>query len=139
KGLADGTIENEEKNWELLAYSYQQLNRDFKAIDTLKRATKVFPNSGQLEYLVAQNYYGMDKFDDALPHLQASIRKGGGNKPHQTYLFMAFIAYEVKKFDLALDAAERAVKTPEGKAEGERMKQAILDIMREREAKLQKQ
>lgn len=139
KGLKEGTIDNEEKNWELLAYSYQQLNRDFKAIDTLKQATKVFPKSGQLEYLIAQNYYTMDKNEEALPHLQASIAKGGGNKPHQTYLFLAFIAYELKKFDVALDAAERAIKTPEGKAEGERMKQAILDIMREREAKLQKQ
>lgn len=139
KGLNEGTIENEEKNWELLAYSYQQLNRDFKAIDTLKRATKVFPKSGQLEYLIAQNYYTMEKNEEALPHLLASVQKGGGNKPHQTYLFLAFIAYELKKFDIALDAAERAIKTPEGKAEGERMKQAIQDIIREREAKLQKQ
>lgn len=138
KGLRNGSIDNEEKNWELLAYSYQQLNRDFKAIDTLKEATKVFPKSGQLEYLIAQNYYGMEKFEEALPHLRASVEKGGGNKPHQTYLFLAFIAYELKKFDVALDAAERAIRVPEGKAEGERMKQAIQDILREREAKLQK-
>lgn len=138
KGLRDGSIDNEEKNWELLAYSYQQLNRDFKAIDTLKEATKVFPKSGQLEYLIAQNYYGMEKFGDALPHLQSAVAKGGGNKPHQTYLFLAFIAYELKRFDVALDAAERASALPEGKAEGERMKQAIQDILREREAKLQK-
>jgi len=139
KGLAEGLIENEEKNWELLAYSYQQLNRDFKAIDTLKRATKVFPKSGQLEYLIAQAYYQLEKNEEALPHLQASIAKGGGNQPHRVYLFLAFIAYELKKFDVALDAAERAIKTPEGKAEGERMKQAIQDILREREEKLKKQ
>jgi tetratricopeptide (TPR) repeat protein len=139
KGLAEGLIENEEKNWELLAYSYQQLNRDFKAIDTLKRATKVFPKSGQLEYLIAQAYYQLEKNDEALPHLQAAIAKGGGTQPHRVYLFLAFIAYELKKFDVALDAAERAIKTPEGKAEGERMKQAIQDILREREEKLKKQ
>lgn len=138
KGLTDGSIENEEKNWELLAYSYQQLNRDFKAIDTLKRATKVFPESGQLEYLIAQNYYQLEKLPEALPHLQASVRKGGGAKPHTTYLFLAYIAYELKKFELALEAAEKAIAIPEGQAEGERMKQAIEDIMREREAKLQK-
>jgi tetratricopeptide (TPR) repeat protein len=138
KGLTDGTIEGEEKNWELLAFSYQQMNRDFKAIDALKRATKIFPKSGQLEYLIAQNYYSMEKNEEALPHLQAAVAKGGGNKPHQTYLFLAFIAYELKKFDVALDAAERAIKTPEGKAEGERMKQAIQDIIKEREAKAQR-
>jgi len=138
KGLTDGTIENEEKNWELLAYSYQQLNRDLKAIDTLKRATEKFPESGQLEYLIAQNYYGLDKAEAALPHLQAAVRKGGGAKPHTTYLFLAFIAYELKKFDIALEASEQAITIPEGKAEGERMKQAILDLLKEREAKMQK-
>lgn len=138
KGLENGSIENEEKNWELLAYSYQQLNRDFKAIDTLKRATKVFPESGQLEYLIAQNYYQLEKLGDALPHLQASIRKGGGAKPHTTYLFLAFVAYELKKYELAMEAAEKAIEFPEGRAEGERMKQAIEDIVKERESKLQK-
>lgn len=139
KGLHNGSIDNEEKNWELLAYSYQQLNRDFKAIDTLKEATKVFPKSnGQLEYLIAQNYYTMEKLEDALPFLQASVKKGGGNKPHSTYLFLAFIAYELKKFDIALDAANRAIATPEGKAEGQRMKQAIEDLIKEREAKAAK-
>ncbi|WP_415910419.1 tetratricopeptide repeat protein [Oleiharenicola sp. Vm1] len=139
KGLHNGSIENEEKNWELLAYSYQQLNRDFKAIDTLKEATKVFPKSnGQLEYLIAQNYYTMEKLDEALPYLQASVKKGGGNKPHSTYLFLAFIAYELKKFDIALDGANRAIATPEGKAEGQRMKQAIEDLIKEREAKAAK-
>jgi len=139
KGLHNGAIENEQKNWELLAYSYQQLNRDFKAIDTLKEASKVFPHAnGQLEYLIAQNYYAMEKLDEALPFLQASVKKGGGNKPHSTYLFLAFIAYELKKFDIALDAAERAIATPEGKAEGTRMKQAIQDLIKEREAKAAK-
>ncbi|MBX3736224.1 MAG: hypothetical protein KF715_06015 [Candidatus Didemnitutus sp.] len=139
KGLHSGTIENDQKNWELLAYSYQQMNRDFKAIDTLKEAAKVFPKAnGQLEYLIAQNYYAMEKLDEALPFLQSSVKKGGGNKPHSTYLFLAFIAYELKKFDIALDAAERAIATPEGKAEGTRMKQAIQDLIKEREAKAAK-
>lgn len=137
-GLKNGGIENEEKNWELLAYSYQQLNRDFKAIDVLKQATKHFPESGQLEFLISQNYYNMEKFSEALPHLQAAVRKGGGNAPHRTYLFLAFIAYELKKFEVALEAAELAIDTEEGKAEGQRMKQAIEDLIREREAKVKK-
>lgn len=136
KGLQNGTIENAEKNWELLAYSYQQLNRDFKAIDVLKQATNHFPKSGQLEYLISQNYYNLEKFDSALPHLEAAVRKGGGNRPHQTDLFLAFVAYELKKYDIALAAAERAIATPEGKAEGQRMKQAIEEIIRERESKI---
>jgi tetratricopeptide (TPR) repeat protein len=138
KGLVEGSIENEQKNWELLAYSYQQVNRDFKAIDALKRATKQFPQSGQLEYLIAQAYYSMEKYEDALPHLQAAVRKDGGTRPHQTLLFLAFVAYELKKYEIALDAANRALKFPEGETEALRMKQAVEDMIREREAKLQK-
>jgi tetratricopeptide (TPR) repeat protein len=138
KGLVEGSIENEQKNWELLAYSYQQVNRDFKAIDALKRATKQFPQSGQLEYLIAQAYYSMEKYEDALPHLQAAVRKDGGTRPHQTLLFLAFVAYELKKYEVALEAANRALKLPEGATEALRMKQAVEDMIREREAKLQK-
>jgi hypothetical protein len=138
KGLHTGTLENELKNWELLASCYQQLSRDYKAIDVLVEATKQFPKEGQLEYLIAQNYYNMDKYPDALKHLQLCVQKGGGHKPHQAYLFLAFIAFDQKKFDIALDAANHAIAIPEGVKEGQRMKQAIEDALKEREAKLNK-
>lgn len=137
-GLKTGTIENEEKNWELLAFSYQQLNRDYAAIDALKRGTKAFPKSGQLEYLIAQNYYSLDKVDEAYPHLLACVEKGGGKEPHRTDLFLAFIAFELKKFDVALAAAQRAEKTVKGHDEGKRMADAIKATLEEREAKKQK-
>ncbi len=138
KGLKDGGIENDQKNWELLAYCYQQLNRDYKAIDALQRATKAFPQSGQLEYLIGQNYYQLEKMPEALEHLQASVKKGGGNKPAATLLFLAFIAYDQKKFDIALDAANKACALPEGAKEGPRMKAAIEEAMAAREDKKNK-
>jgi tetratricopeptide (TPR) repeat protein len=138
KGLRDGSIENEEKNWELLAFSYQQLNRDFKAIETLKEATKIFPKSAKLNYLIAQNYYALEKNEEALPFLQRCVELGGGDKPHQTQLFLAYVAFELKKYDIALEAATKAANSKEGKVEGERMKKAIEDTIAEREAKKQK-
>lgn len=137
-GLKNGSVENEEKNWELLAFSYQQLNRDMAAIDALKRGTKLFPKSGQLEYLIAQNYYSLDKVDEAYPHLLTCVEKGGGKEPHRCDLFLAFIAFELKKFDVALAAAERAAKTDKGREEGKRMADAIKATIEEREAKKQK-
>lgn len=136
KGLANGSIENTDKNWELLAYCYQQLNRDFKAIDAHKRAIKQFPKSGQFDYLISQIYYNMQRLDDALTHLQASVAKGAGNKPHQTYLFLAYIAYEQKKYDIALEAANKAITFPDGVKEGTRMKKSVEDAIEERKAKL---
>ena len=137
-GLKSGKVDNEIKNWELLALAYQQLERPFKGIEALKDATKAFPKSGQLEFMIAQAYHTLDKPEDALPHLQAAIAKGDLAKPHQVYLFLAFIGYELKKYDIALDAAKHAAEFPEGAKDGKNMIKAIDDIMKEREAKKNK-
>ncbi|MBL9214866.1 MAG: tetratricopeptide repeat protein [Opitutaceae bacterium] len=137
-GLKSGRVENDPKNWELLALNYQQLQRPFKAIEALKQATKAFPKSGQLEFLIAQAYHSMEKAEDALPHLQAAVAKGELQRPHQVYLFLAYIAYELKKFDIAMEAAKKAAETPEGAKDGQSMVRAIEDILKDREAKKNK-
>lgn len=134
-GLKAGTIERELKNYELWALSLQQLERPLKSIDALKEAAKAFPKSGQVEFLIAQAYQGLEKAEDALIHLQAAVAKGNLTKPHSAYLFLAYVAYELKKFDIALDAAQKAAATPEGAKDGENMVKAIKDIIADREAK----
>lgn len=131
-------IENTQQNWELLANCYQQLNRDYKSIDALKRAIQLFPKSGQLDFLIAQAYYSMKKLDEALPYLQSAIKKGGGTKPAQTYIFLAYIAFELKKLDIALDAANKAIALPDGAKEGKRFKKAVEEEIAAREEKLKK-
>jgi tetratricopeptide (TPR) repeat protein len=139
-GLKAGTIDNEQKNWELYALCYQQLERPLKSIEVLKQAAKVFPKSGQLEFMIAQAYNGLEKSDEALPHLQAAVAKGNLTKPHQVYSYLAYVAYELKKFDIALEAAQKAVSDPEGakdrQAQG--LLKGIQDVMKEREAKKEK-
>ncbi|MFZ5494552.1 MAG: tetratricopeptide repeat protein [Verrucomicrobiota bacterium] len=134
-GLKSGKIENDPKNWELLALCYQQLQRPLKGIDALKQATKSFPKSGQLEFLVGQAYSALDKPEEALPHFQAAIAKGNLTKPHAAYLALAYTAYTIQKYDIALEAAQRAKEFPEGAKDGENMEKALRDIMKEREAK----
>ncbi len=138
KGLHDGSIENDIKNWELLASALQQMHRDFKAIDVLEEAAKRFPKESQLEYLIAQNLYSLDKYAEALQHLERCVAHGGGNKPEQTNLFMAYIAYELKKYDVALAAANRAIALPGGASKGEGMLKAIKQKVAEREEKMKK-
>ena len=138
KGFKENTIESTQANWELLASCYLQMNREFKAIDALKRATLFFPKAGQLDFLIAQNFYTLKRLDEALAALQKSVSKGGGTKPSQTYIFMAYIAYELKKFDIALDAANKAITFPDGVKEGTRFKKAVQDAIAEREEKKNK-
>lgn len=136
KGLVDGSIDNEQKNWELLSYSYQQLRREFKAIDALERAAKQFPKSGQIHYQIGQAYYSLEKPKEALTHLRLAVQKGNLGRPHQAYLFLAYIAFEMKEFEEALAASNKALEYPEGQNEGKRMKTAIEDAMKDRENKL---
>ena len=137
-GLKSGAIEADSKNWELLAFSYQQLERPLKGIEALKEATKAYPKSGQLEFMIAQAYLGIEQPEAALPHAQAALVKGNLTKPNQVYLFTAYVAYQLKKFDIALDAAKKAAEFPQSVKEGQNMVKAIEDIMKEREAKKNK-
>jgi tetratricopeptide (TPR) repeat protein len=137
-GLKNGAIDNELKNWELLALTYQQLERPYKSIDTLKSAAKVFPQSGQVEFMIAQAYHTLEKPEEALPHLQAAVAKGGLQKPHSAYLFLAYISYELKKFDIALQAARKAAEYPDGAKDAQNMIKGIDEILKDREAKKSK-
>ncbi|MEJ1972672.1 MAG: hypothetical protein WDM96_09505 [Lacunisphaera sp.] len=138
KHLKAGTIENDQKNWELLANAYQQLQRPLKSVDTLKEATKIFPKSGQLELLISQAYTQLDKPEESLVHAQAAIAKGNLTKPYQAYLSLSFTAYQLKKYEVALEAAKKAAEFPEGAKDGGNMVKALNDIIKDREAKKNK-
>jgi len=138
KHLKAGTIENDQKNWELLALAYQQLQRPMKAIEALKEGTKAFPKSGQLELQIANAYTSLEKPEESLKHVQAAIAKGNLTKPFQAYLSLSYTAYQLKKFDIALEAAKKATEFPEGVKDGTAMVNALEGIIKDREAKKNK-
>lgn len=135
-GLKDGGIDSTRQNWELLAYSYQQQHQDLKAVQTLEEATKVFPQSGQLEYQIAQIYSGIDRERDALAHIKLCVAKGGTEKPSVGWLFYAWISYDLKDYDDATKAALQAEKYPEAAKEAARMMEAIKASLQDRENQL---
>jgi tetratricopeptide (TPR) repeat protein len=108
KGLHNGKIDPEQRNWELLAQCYQQMNRDARAIDVYLETIKFFPKSPVLEQQLGQIYYNNDKHEDALKHFQAAVSKGL-DKPAQTLVLISYLALEMKRLDEALIAAEKAV------------------------------
>ena len=134
-GLKSGKIENDQKNWELLALSFQQLQRPMKGIEALKDGTKAFPQSGQLEYLIAQAYTQVDKPEEALKHVQVAITKGNLAKPYQAYLSLAYIAYSLQKYEVALEAALKAATYPEAAKDGQNMVDALTALIKDREVK----
>lgn len=136
-GLKTGHIENELKNWELYALCYQQLERPLMGVEVLKQGSRAFPKSGQIEFMIGQAYHGLDRPADALLHLQAAVAKGGLTKAHQAYMFLAYVAFELKKFDISLEAAKNAAATPEGAKDPQTksMIKAIEETLKDRAEK----
>jgi tetratricopeptide (TPR) repeat protein len=133
KGLESGGIESTRANWELLAGSYQQVHKDLNAIATLEKAAKVFTKSGQVEYQIAQVYFGIDKENEAFEHMKRCIAKGGTEKPSVGWMFYAFLANDLREFDVALKAAAEAAKFPETKKQAEQIIEAVKATIENRE------
>lgn len=134
-GLQSGRIESDPKNWELLALSYQQLQRPLKGVEALKKGTKAFPESGQLEFQIAQIYTSIEQPAQAFTHLEAAVAKGNLTRPYQAYLALAYAGYSLQRYDEALKAAQKATEFTEGVRDGENMVKALKDIIADREKK----
>ena len=139
QGLKDNSIERTRANYDLLANSYQQLHREFKAVEILEQAAKVFPQSGQIEYEIAQTYYSIDKYREAFEHIKKCVAKGGTEKPEMAWLFYAYVALDLKEYDAAFMAANKASEYPEAKAKAEQMKEAIKATLLDRENRINSQ
>jgi hypothetical protein len=138
-GLRDGTVDQEQKNWELLAYYYQQVDKQNKAIDILKLASSRFPKTGLLDFQAAQIYYSIDKLDDAYSEARLATTKNLGDKGAPVWQFVAYCAFEQRKYSEALEAVDNAIaaeKVKGGKKDASlpRLKQAIEESIKERDA-----
>jgi tetratricopeptide (TPR) repeat protein len=136
-GLRDGSIKGSQKNWALLADAYRQLHKDLKAVDILHEAAQLFPENGQFNFDAAQIFYGMDKTADALADIQACASKGGGDQPAQAWLFYAYLAIELQKFELAGQAVESAAKCPHSASDEKTiasLREAVKSAMAQRDA-----
>jgi predicted Zn-dependent protease len=134
-GLRNGTIDNEQKNWEYLAMCYQQLSKELKAVDVLKEATTHFPKSGALHFQIAQLYAQIDKTEPAYNEAVKALEIGNVEKPGAIYCALSYWGFDLGKYDEALAAVNNAFKYPEGPKDSQlpRVKRAIEDAIKERD------
>lgn len=132
-GLPSGALENQKRNWDLLANCYQQLNEPDRALEALRRATGVFPADGQLEFSIAQIHYTQGRLPDAYRHAQAAVEKGQLDKPGQTLLYLGYLSYELGRLDDATRWLDRAAGQADVKAtELAPLRRAVSDALKER-------
>ena len=135
EGLKIGKIEDTQKNWEYLASSYQQVNKEFEAINTLETAASKFPGKGEIDFRIANLYYILDKLEDAYKNGGTALRKGNLNDRAAVLMFVAYMGYELRKFEEALPLAQEAQKLGAERAEG--LVNAINASIEERKAALE--
>jgi len=135
-GLKSGAIESTLKNWQVLAYCYQQLNNNDEAIAVYKQAEPLFPTSGQLDYYIAQIYSNLDNIPQAYEYYKVAVAKGNVSSPFQVDMFLAYAAFELQKFDEALKACDAAAALPEGKNDKtlQRLRSGIEETMKQQAA-----
>lgn len=139
-GLKKGTIESNLANWTLLASCYQQINKEHMAIEALKEATKLFPDAGQLDFQIGQFYYGLEKPAEAYKHFKLAVAKGNLAKPAAVYSFLAFMCYELGKYEEGLETIDSALELSGAAPDAQllRLRKALEDALNERAAKQQK-
>ena len=134
EGLKNGSIDSDVKNWQLLAYSYQQVGQHLTAISVLKEAAVKFPKTGQLDLQIGQIYSQLDnKTSEAYSYYKSAVGKEGLDKPHSAYMSLAYTAFELEKFDEALEAITKASTYPESKKDTllPRLKTAIEEAIKD--------
>lgn len=134
KGLAEGTIEGSKRNWELLASAYQQTSKEDRALDALTRAVAIFPSDAALEFSLAQFLYNTGKVPEAYTRGQAAVAKGTLEKLGQAQIYLAYLAYELQRYDEAqswVSAARDAGDVPAATLDP--LAKAIAEAIRARE------
>jgi len=114
-GLTSGHIDSTIKNWQLLSYSYQQMDAPLRAASALKEAEALFPDSGEIDFDIAQIYLQLENSEDAYKYAAAATAKGNVEKPFNLYQMLAYSAYELEKYPEALVAVNKAFEFPQGK------------------------
>lgn len=135
EGLASGKIEDTQQNWEYLAQSYQQVNKEMEAINALERAADKFPEEGELDFRVANIYYLSDKLEEAYDSGLDALEKGNLRNRNQALMFVAYMGYELRKYDDVLPIIKEAVDAGAENADG--LFNAINSAIEERKAALE--
>lgn len=134
-GLKNGTIEQDEKNWLQLSYYYQQVNKEAKALEILRVASRHFPREGMLNFQAAQIYYSLGDLNGAYRESRSAAAKGAAVKTGQVWQFIAYCAYELHKLPEALDAVNRASAATSAQKDARvvQLKKVIEEAIKERD------
>ncbi len=136
KGLRNGAIEDKLDNWIYLAECYEQIGSNQDSIRVLKDAEARYPDIADVDALLSEFYGNNYDTKETYNYAAKAVAKGNLSKRfnYVTYQRLAYAAYELGKYQDALDAVHQALQIP-GSPEGElkRFERGILDAIKHEE------
>jgi tetratricopeptide (TPR) repeat protein len=115
-GLSNGTLPTTRQNWELLSSAWQQQRAPERAIAALKKAIEKLPKDGELRVSLARLYLGAEKPAEAFEQTRLALDVGSLTRPGEVWFLLAYLAYELQRFDDAAKYIKTASEQPGVKA-----------------------
>lgn len=109
KGLDDGSIESNQRNWRLLAQAWQLAEEHERAIPALIRAAAL-ADDGELDVSLAQSYQNLYNWEFCADAAREGIRKGELRREDQAYMMLGACLFELKDYSAARNAFDDAAE-----------------------------
>ena len=107
--LDEGNVESNERNWRLLAQSWQLSQEDERAVPALTRAAGL-AEDGTLDVSLAQSHQNLYEWEDCVDAAREGIRKGDLRREDQAYMILGSCLFELKEYSAARNAFEEATE-----------------------------
>lgn len=109
KGLNDGTVSKNEKNYSLYSQALFLAREYEKALDPLSKAANQSSNGKKYDQL-GQSYVALNRWPEAEVALGKAVSRGGLQNAGQTIMSLGLAQFEQKKYQEAKATFNKAVK-----------------------------
>jgi len=109
KGLADGLVDKESKNYELAGVAWRQAQEVTKSLPMLEAAASK-SEKGELYARLGNVYLDVDKNKEAVEALRKGLDRGGVKRPDQARLALGMAYFNLGDFNAARRAFREARK-----------------------------
>lgn len=137
KGMADGIVPRNERNYRLLAQAWMQAQDDRRSIAPLREAAQR-ASDGQLFVQLAQSYLNLYEFEPCVEAARTGLSRGGLSRADTANLVLGTCLLELQRFDQARQAFAAARSDNRSRNSADRWIQFIdTEVARKRDIQRQ--
>lgn len=107
QGLEQGNVRPSQRNWEMLAQSWQMAAEDDRALAALAEAAEL-DDEGNTSFRLAQSYINLYRWPEAERALMAALEKGALRRPGDAQLLLGMVRFNQQDYRNARQAFHAA-------------------------------